>query len=472
MRPGAITAIATMAVLLALAAPLAAAQAPASMEVHLASADGAWNGATARPTSGDEEVALFVPPGARLQQVAVTLDDGSTRDALWRASGASALLVSAPPNATRAFVRYDFVPDALTLVSIVAPDALARLDVNVEAPEGLAPQADAVTFELRDGAHVLTLTDVESGRVLAVRLVDPARASEIGVLATLALLSLVTLAAGISWHRLRPPLAGREAARFMDHLAEMQARALPVGAAFLVFNVLYFVAGLRSATVWGVPLVAPVWGVARSLSARAFEALAERLVPEGVALVVLRPVDAVLVQVQMTLFLAFVTVLPLMLYEAARFIGPALLPRERRGIMRSVPLVLGLFLGGAAIGLLVMAPLMIRTLYSYAPNLGAAPLLAVSDLISFTLVIVVALGLAFELPVVMYVLGRLGVVGSRGFRKYLRHAIVAIFLVAGIITPDPSVVSQTLVAAPVTALYLAGIMTARWGERKREAALA
>lgn len=443
----------------------------ADARVTLAWTDGAWNGASeARIPPGADSVRVWVPGAARIQAVQTVAGDGDVvAPTGWRAAGADALVVDAPPNATRVVVRFDMPAGALSGVAYRAPAPVAALAILVAPPDGRAPRSPASEFEaLGDGWHLAEARALGAGDTVSIRVVDAGRVGELPVVATVAAIALAVLLLGLAWHRARPPLEGRTATRFLDHLVELQARLVPPAIAFGVLNVLFFVAGLRATRLYGVPLVAPTWGPEASLASRAFDAFAESLVPAGVSLVVLRPVDAILAQVQVTLFLAFVATLPLLLYELAAFIGPALVARERRATMRVIPLVLGLFLVGAVLGYRVMAPLMIRTLYDFAPGLGATPLLVVGDLVSFALVIVLAFGLAFELPVVMYVLSRLGLVRAATFRRYFRHAVVAIFLVAGVITPDPSVVSQLLVAVPVTLLYATGLLTATLGEGRRD----
>lgn len=443
--------------------------ADAEARVELDFADGVWNGlSSASVPPGAAEVLVWVPADARVQEVSA--EGGSV--ARWSAAGADALRVRVEENATRVTVAFDAPAPPMGALAYRAPAELTSLVMLVRPAEGRVPQAPGQAEFVRadDGRYRADVGALAAGDTVAIRVVDANRVGELPVLLTIGAMSLVVLGLALAWHRVRPPLGGREPTRFLDHLTELQARLLPPAIAFGVLNVLFFIAGLRAITVRGVPLVAPSWGTDASLAARAFEAFAENLVPPGVSLIVLRPVDAIFAQVQMTLFLAFVAVLPLLLYELASFIGPALRPRERRLAMGVTPLVAGLFLVGGLIGYRLMAPLMIRTLYAYAGPLGAAPFLVVGDLVSFTLVIVVAFGLAFELPVLMYVLARLGLVRAASFRKYLRHAVVAIFLLAGIVTPDPSVVSQALIGLPVTLLYLAGIATAGLGEARRDAA--
>ena len=447
---------------LLLLVPVAAAQSGPTGGVRLAEAGGgAWNGESyAAFPAGTEGVRVWVPQGARLHGV---------ENATWQAAAPDALLLLPEANATFARVTYDWSPSPYRLAAIVVPERYGSFTAEVRALDGKVARSEDATFSAVEGGHAATLAPAEAGTLLRVRAVAADRVGELPVLLVVLALSLLVLLAGILWHAARPPLEGREPTRFMDHLTEIQARLLPPAVAFVVLNLVYFGMGLRLVEWRGWTLVAPTLGTGSSLAARAFAAFAERLVPANVELVALRPVEAVLAQVQTTLFLAAATILPLLLYEVAAFLAPALLPRERRIARTTLPLVGGLLLVGALFGYLVMAPLMMRTLYAYAPGLGARPLLAVSDLVSFALLLVGAFAIAFELPVAMYALARLGIVRAATFRKYVRHAIVVIAVAAGILTPDPSVVSQLMVAVPVTGLYLIGIGAAAVGERRRGA---
>jgi sec-independent protein translocase protein TatC len=447
-----------LAVLLVLSPTAAAAPA----QVWLEAAGGAWNGGSIVETPGPAEVAVWVPANARVQQVLARGGDGSLAPAGWRAASPDALLVELPEGASAAVVRFDVPPRAPYLFRYVASEGVDRVTLELRVPPGSLAESPHVQLEAGRASVA-----VAEGDVIAVRIVDAGRVGELPLLVTIGGLATIVLAATLAWHRARPPLGGRAPERFVDHLAELQTRLLPPAALFALLNVFYFVSGLRALDVGGITLVAPTWGVDASIAARAFDAVAERLVPPDVTLVVLRPADAVLAQVGMSLFLSFATVLPLLVYELGAFIAPGLETRERRVALRVLPLVTGLFLAGALLAYLVMAPLMIRTLYAYAPGIGAAPLLAVGELVSFALLIILALGLAFELPVVMYVLGRLGIVRASTFGRYVRHAVLVIVVAAGLITPDPSVVSQLLLAVPIIALYVLGIGAARLGEHAR-----
>lgn len=416
-------------------APLAHA---GTARVDLVQADGAWNGES-QALAHDGSAVVWVPRDARIHNVSLPN---------WRVASGDAIFA---PAADGEVLVVAF--DTPYLTRYVAPEDV-NVTIAITPAPGLASQGDG-TFSLSRGDAV------------KLRVFDADRVGELPVLLAVGITAAVSFALALLWHAIRPPSPREGAKKFFDHLGELQARIFPAILIFAALNLYYFVFGLKYVQLGNVTLIAPAWSESGGLATRAFESVSERLVPDNVALVALRPVDAVLAQVEIALFLAFVTVLPLVVYEIAAFVKPALKERERRVASRVIPVVSGLFLAGSAFGFLWMAPLMLRTLYDFAPAVGAAPLLGVGDLVSFALLITLSFAVAFELPVVMYALSRLGAVQARTWVKYARHAVLIIFVAAGILTPDPSVVSQLLVGIPVTGLYLLGVGAAYVGERQR-----
>lgn len=451
---------------LGLAAAPALAATPAA-RVELSSAEGAWSGVScAAPEEGADVARLWVPADARVR---VHADETPVLAYHFEGRGRETLVAQAPPGASEVCARFEFDPPRHRLARYVAPTDVGTLDVVVHPPRGMVPHLDGVPMGSDGPVWSQRLQGVEAGRALGLRVVDEGRVGEVPLLLTLGGVSLLALLGTLAWHAARPPLGGKVPERALEHLAELQARLLPVGLLFALLNVAFFTMGLRVAHAGGVPLLAPTFGTDASVAARAFEAFTESLVPPDVTLVALRPVDAVLALVQTALFLAFVTVLPLLLYELGAFVGPALESDERRAVYAIVPVLALLFLAGAFFGYRLMAPFMLEVLYGYASDLAAAPLLSLDTLVGFALLVSLAFGLAFELPVAMYALARLGVVRPATFLRYFRHAVLVIVVLSGVLTPDPSVVTQLLVAAPVTLLYLMGIGAAYWGANRRGA---
>lgn len=325
---------------------------------------------------------------------------------------------------------------------------VAAATVAAELPEGWTATVDGAPLGRGElGARA-------AGDTLDLRLAPAAAPSPVAALAALVLLVLgaTLLRARRARGRAQPAEMG-----LLDHLRELQGRLRNVVVAVAALMLFLFTFGLQP--VAGVPL--PVPSLTDTLAAQTFRLLAQQFVPPGVELVVVNPVSGALTQVEVALFLAVLVASPLIGYEAGAFLMPALLAHERRMLLKAVPAFTALFLAGALFAYAVMVPTMMRVLYGYAEGLGARPLVAVDSLVSFAVVVTLLFGLAFELPVGMVALAKLGLVSPATMAARWRHVVFGIFVVAAVITPDPSVVSQVLVAVPLLGLYLVGLVAAR-----------
>ncbi|MHB8605644.1 MAG: twin-arginine translocase subunit TatC [Thermoplasmatota archaeon] len=340
-----------------------------------------------------------------------------------------------------------------TIVLLLAPDETAPAPFH-PAPEPLFPDA--------------WRADLATARVSDVIPLAPSRPAPEGAsAAAVVVISLAVVALALGAFVIRR-LAANEPTEggLLVHLRALQRRILAPLYAFALFNLIFFAFGARFVSVGGLSVPILFFSVHDSIAAVVFRALVHQFVPAGVTLIVTRPVDAVLAELEITLFLAIVATLPLLAYALGGFIAPALASKERRLATRAVPVVVGLFLLGAAFAVLLMIPTMMRTLYGYTASLGAAPLLAIEELVSFALIVTLVFGLAFELPAAMFVLSRVGLVKAEWWGSKWRHAIVAIFIIAAVVTPDPSVVSQFLVAVPLCVLYFVGWGASALGTRR------
>src|SRR2546426_2417733 len=251
--------------------------------------------------------------------------------------------------------------------------------------------------------------------------------------------------------------------RFFEHLEELRKRLKIVVYAFIVAFAVFLFFSFRYVVVLGVPmwLPLPVLSFQEGIALQFFVAVRAWLVPPYVNPVVLTPWEPVIVQFKVALFLAIVAISPISTYEFWRFVAPALRPRERRIIMRvSVPVVL-LFLAGVAMSFLVVLPFTFSFLYGIAIAMGAQPLLQLQEFLDFVLVFSLGFGLAFELPVVMYGLSVLGIVGADFWKRHWRLATFTIFFFGAAITPDGSGVTMMLVSIPMLFLYVGGYVAIR-----------
>ena len=144
---------------------------------------------------------------------------------------------------------------------------------------------------------------------------------------------------------------------------------------------------------------------------------------------------------------------PYVLWELWRFVKPALREKEIRTTRGFVFTASLLFLTGVNFAYFVMAPLMVNFLGTYQASKEVTNLIDWDSYISIVTTTVLATGIIIELPILVYFLSQFGIITPRFMRKYRRHAIVVILIVAAIITPSPHVTSQLLVAFPLYALY-------------------
>ncbi len=252
---------------------------------------------------------------------------------------------------------------------------------------------------------------------------------------------------------------------FFEHLEELRQRLKVVIAVVLVFFVLFLTTAVGAVDLGStkIPMLVPALGPGESPVANQFFLwIKSYLVPakvggQTVEFTFRAPWDGVVVQVKTAFFLALLFASPVVAYEIGGFVGPALKPSEKRLIFRVTLPILVLFLSGVLLCFVVVLPFTFSLLYTYQTTLGANLLLLFADdFISFVLLFLIAFGLAFELPVLMYGLSYLGIVSANFWKKYWRFATIGIFLFGAIITPDGSGVTMMLVSIPMLVLYVIG----------------
>jgi sec-independent protein translocase protein TatC len=158
---------------------------------------------------------------------------------------------------------------------------------------------------------------------------------------------------------------------------------------------------------------------------------------------------------------------PFFMTQLWLFISPALYPKERRWAVPFVFFSVLLFYAGAVFGYVVAFPVMVKFFLTVGQDF--TPIITIKEYLSLTTKMLVGMGLAFETPTLMLLLSVVGLTTAKFYLKYFRHAILVIFVIAAVITPTPDMVNQAILAAPMLALYLVGILGS-WivGKRKHE----
>ncbi|MDH5211007.1 MAG: twin-arginine translocase subunit TatC [Betaproteobacteria bacterium] len=237
---------------------------------------------------------------------------------------------------------------------------------------------------------------------------------------------------------------------FVSHLIELRQRVVHALIAFLVVFVAIF--------LW--PGAAPIYDF---LAAPLMKAL-----PEGAKMIATGVVTPFLVPMKVTALVAFMIALPYLLYQAWAFVAPGLYDHEKKLVLPVVVASTVLFLLGVAFCYYFVFGKVFAFINEFAPK-SITPAPDIEAYFSFVITMFLAFGITFEIPIVVMVLVRFGVVSLERLRDARPYVIVGAFVVSAIITP-PDVLSQFLLAVPMCLLYEAGLFLSRFvGKRVAEA---
>lgn len=228
---------------------------------------------------------------------------------------------------------------------------------------------------------------------------------------------------------------------FVSHLIELRDRLVRALLAVAVaFGVLLFFPGSGALyDLLAAPLVAHL--------------------PKGATLIATNVISPILVPLKITLMAAFMAALPVVLYQVWAFVAPGLYSHEKKLVL---PLVISstlLFLIGVGFCYFLVIPGMSQFIQHFAPtSITAAP--DIEQYFGFVLTLFMVFGIAFEVPVAVVVLVRVGMVTIEQLKQARGYFIVGAFIVAAVVTP-PDVISQLALAIPMCILYELGIWAAR-----------
>jgi len=157
---------------------------------------------------------------------------------------------------------------------------------------------------------------------------------------------------------------------------------------------------------------------------------------------------------------------PVLVFILGSFILPAMREHEKRLAARAGALGVVLFFGGVAAGYFYTLPFALSAMYLFHGWLGVAPLWTISSYVAFSTQLLIAFGLAFEIPMVLLILGRLGVISGEWLRTHRRHAVVCALILSCVLTP-PDIVSQIAMTIPLMIMYEGCVwLVLAWDKRK------
>lgn len=188
----------------------------------------------------------------------------------------------------------------------------------------------------------------------------------------------------------------------------------------------------------------------------------------GFDFVYLSPSELLTSYMKLALILGLVFASPFILWQIWAFVQPGLTDREARSTRSAIVAGFAFFLLGVAFCYVLILPLTLQFLYSFNNSLDIAANISFNSYMSFILGMLVAFGAVFEMPVLSFLLARLGILRPQILVSARKYAILLVFLVAAIITP-PDVLSQIMTAVPMLGLYELSILVARAAYRQHMA---
>ncbi|GAB1448633.1 MAG: twin-arginine translocase subunit TatC [Bacteroidetes bacterium] len=257
---------------------------------------------------------------------------------------------------------------------------------------------------------------------------------------------------------------------FFDHIDELRKHIIRAVAAVLIAAVVVF---FNKYLLFDVILFGPIhtdfW------TYRIMCQLSQQLI--GNDSYCIKEIGFVLSNIDITgqftqhLFISFVggiiVAFPFVLWQLWAFIKPALNEKEIRYARGLVFFSSMLFFMGISFGYFILSPLSIQFLGSYQVSELVSNEINLESYVSFISTLTFATGLIFEMPILVYFLAKIGILGSAIMQKYRRYALVVILIIAGILTPSPDMASQIMMAIPLYGLYELSILVAKRVEKGR-----
>jgi len=255
---------------------------------------------------------------------------------------------------------------------------------------------------------------------------------------------------------------------FLDHLEELRWHVIRAGISVVVFAVIALV---FQKEVFEYIIYAPK--KADFITYRLFCAISDATCfsPPELPLITRELGEQFFMGITVSLYLGVVASFPYIFYEFWKFIKPGLYDKEIKIANRLIGVTSLLFILGVSFGYYIIAPFAITFLGSYSVGTEATNSPTLSSYVNYLTMFTIPVGLAFELPIVVYFLAKIGLVGPEIMKKFRREAFLVIFIVAAVITP-PDALTQILVGIPMYILYEISITVAarvvKDGEQKEK----
>lgn len=254
---------------------------------------------------------------------------------------------------------------------------------------------------------------------------------------------------------------------FMEYLQDLRVRIsrIAITAGLATILCMTFSIGIFDFNGYKIPLPYP--SPLNNLATQIIHVLQESLLPKNVKLVQVTPQGAFLTQIYVAVLIGIISAVPIMIREMTAFVKPALYQHERATIEKITTPAIGLFAIGCLFSYFVVIPNTLYFLYKYGESIGVSTFFNVSEFIPFVMQFLIAFGLSYQFPLVMWVITLFKIVEPNFWRNNLRYVIIILVVFGAIITPDGSGITMWFIAVPMIFLYVFGMLFIEW-KTKRE----
>jgi sec-independent protein translocase protein TatC len=213
---------------------------------------------------------------------------------------------------------------------------------------------------------------------------------------------------------------------------------------------------LRKRLFWSVGYLFLGMIVAYAFHVRLLSAIQKPLLDIGLKMTMTHPTDAMNFLIKTSAVCGAIVASPFILYQVWLFISPGMYAHEKKYVFPFMGTTIVLFLSGAWFGYRYVLPGAMKFLVQ---DIGKnfTHMITIEDYTGFFLAVILGLGVTFELPVVIFFLALFGIVDAKFLLKHFRYAVLAIFLLAAILCPDPSPIGMCVFASPMLVLYFVGV---------------
>lgn len=255
---------------------------------------------------------------------------------------------------------------------------------------------------------------------------------------------------------------------FWEHLDEL--RKVLVRAA-IVLMLLMFVAFFNKQFLFDDVVLAPLSsdfalykGINRLLAMLHFKPMQ----PFNIEIMNIDMAAQFFTHIKVALYAAIVVGMPFIIYQLWTFVRPALYKNEKHTIRKSFAFASVLFYVGVVVGYYLILPLTVRFLGTYQVSEGVPNQISLNSYIGMFVSLILIMGIVFEMPMLAMILSHFGIISKEWLKKYRRHAIVILVVVAAIITPSGDAVTLFFVAAPLYILYEFSILVCKSSKKDDE----